>query len=109
MELRKEVQEFAEAMEMQLQKHNDRPGWKDCNIHWLWLRIKQELDELRELLFDENGKLQEKINITKVLKEAADVGNFCMMIADVMKENWIKKSADLLDDVIKDRKEMKNE
>lgn len=97
MELRKEVQEFAEAMEMQLLKHDDRPGWKDCNTHWLWLRIKQELDELRELLFDENGKLQEKINITKVLLEAADVANFCMMIADVIKENWVKKLADLLD------------
>lgn len=93
MKLREEIKWFAEAMEMQLQRHDDRPGWKDCGIHWLWSRALQELEELRETLFDDNGELQKSININKVLNEGADVSNFCMMIADVLKENWLKKFA----------------
>ncbi|HEX9908628.1 MAG TPA: hypothetical protein VGB78_09240 [Thermoplasmata archaeon] len=87
--VRREVEEFAEAMELELMKHDDRTGWKQCKVEWLLKRLREETDELEATLRDKNpnGK------ITRVKEEAADVGNFAMMIADVIKEDWVRRSA----------------
>jgi NTP pyrophosphatase (non-canonical NTP hydrolase) len=87
--VRREVEEFAEAMELELMKHDDRPGWKECDTAWLLKRLREETNELETTLKDKNlnGK------ITRIKEEAADVGNFAMMISDVTKEDWVRRSA----------------
>jgi len=90
--VREEVQEFAESMELELMKHDDRPGWKDCDPFWLLGRLNEEVRELEIVLKDptRDGR------VTQIREEAADVGNFAMMIADVIKQQWIKKVAERL-------------
>lgn len=75
-ELRPEVQQFAVLMELQLRKHDDRPGWKAERIGYLQKRLIQELEEL-------DLDMIMGCSANKVCEEAADVANFCMMIADV--------------------------
>lgn len=65
---------FAQVMETKLRKSDSKGGWKDCNAVYLVKRLKQELQELEEALAV--GSSQE------IAREAADVANFAMMIAD---------------------------
>lgn len=74
--LRPEVRQFAALMERNLAAHDDRPGWKGDRWDWLWARLVEEAGELHTALV--NGESSERI-----ASEAADVANFCMMIADV--------------------------
>lgn len=83
--LRQEVKWFAEQMEAQLRRHDDRDGWKGCEIGWLLKRLHEEIGEFEEALWN-----KEKLIVT--IKELADVGNFCMMIADVLYEKWVKEN-----------------
>lgn len=80
--LRPEVLAFAQAMEAQLRANDHKPGWRNDKPENLFVRLTEEASELdheiaqkyvRETLFDP----------AEVLKEAADVANFAMMIADV--------------------------
>ena len=89
--IRSEVEEFAEAMELELMKHDDRPGWKGCDPFWLLGRLNEEVKELESVLKDPNrdGK------VSRVREEGADVGNFAMMITDVIKEDWLKRTSKL--------------
>jgi hypothetical protein len=73
--LRPEVAAFAMLMEAELRKHDDRPGWKKENVQWLYSRL---IDELQELFVAIPTQVAGTIG-----KEAADVANFAMMIADV--------------------------
>jgi len=72
--LRPEVASFAALMEAELRKHDDRPGWKGEDPHWLLARLNEEVIELANALLDHSKSLPH---------EAADVANFAMMIADV--------------------------
>jgi len=72
--LRPEVAAFAMLMEAELRKHDDRPGWKHCNLDWLLGRLREETGELSDAVF---------IRGQHTAEEAADVANFAMMIADV--------------------------
>lgn len=83
---RPEVLWFASLMEKKLQVHDDRDGWKDCGLSWLLDRVKQETRELeREIILRSqhstcgNAWVDIEENIRN---EAADIANFCMMIAD---------------------------
>lgn len=76
-ELRPEVLAFAVAMENQLRRNDWKGGWQGDDTIFLFPRITEELDELRGACF---GLYQ---NRDRVLPEAADVANFCMMVADV--------------------------
>ena len=76
MKLRAEVQWFAEEMERTLRRHDDRPGWKDETQPWLLDRLREEVEELAKILhFGTPAR--------RILREATDVANFAMMIADV--------------------------
>ncbi len=89
-EVCEEVKQFAERMQYKLDKNKDKPcdgmnpegggrTWKHCNLYWLLLRLREETIELEKALEgDRRGD--------DVLDEAADVGNFAMMIFDVAKE-----------------------
>lgn len=75
MKLRKSVQWFARQMEAKLREKDYRNGWRSCHQSWLCKRITDERNELKRRLAD--GSSPEEI-----IKEAADVANFAMMIAD---------------------------
>jgi NTP pyrophosphatase (non-canonical NTP hydrolase) len=77
MELRPEVQKFAEAMEEQLRANDHKPGWKKDHPRMLGPRLEEEMRELQAEV--ERAARNPK----QILKEAADVANFAMMVADV--------------------------
>lgn len=80
LDARKEVILFARQMDLALAKHDhDRGthGWQRAQSY-LYDRLLDELAELRNALMDDS-KNQDP---SRILKEAADVANYCMMIAD---------------------------
>jgi len=77
-EPREPVQWFSEQMERKLAKHDDRPGWQNENFEYLLIRLMGELGELCSL----PKTLDHKMGLENVIEEAADVGNFAMMVAD---------------------------
>lgn len=76
MPVRGVVADFAIAMEEKLLLHDDRGGWRNEEIEWLLRRAREELVELE-------GAIKQGRPAFDVLDEAADVGNFAMMVADV--------------------------
>lgn len=83
--LRPEVQWFAEQMELVLKENDYKGGWKDGSVDWLIERLYQEAKELwdeiertKRFWSDPNNSQQRKL----VIKEAVDVADFAMMIAD---------------------------
>jgi len=90
--LRPEVLEFAKIMERKLRENNEKGGWKTCSTWWLLGRAHEELVELRNALDSWMAKRDfcsgDRIRrlAADVIEEAADVANFVMMIADVVKE-----------------------
>lgn len=70
-----EVQRFAEAMQHELDENAHKGTWKGVAVSFLLTRLDDEVAELRQAV--RSGSQAE------VLSEAADVGNFCLMIADV--------------------------
>ena len=85
--LRPEVQTFAMAMEDRLRANDHKGGWDNEFPQRLIERCREELGEL-DVAIDEiraNGPNEERL--ASVLMEAADVGNFAMMVEDVVR-NW---------------------
>ena len=68
--LRPEVAAFARAMETQLRKNDWKGHWRHCTGTYLFNRLRGEVNELS------------RASTADRLKEAADVANFAMMIAD---------------------------
>jgi hypothetical protein len=66
---------FAEAMAQELSNNRDKGGWQGCSLKWLINRARQELSELENVVKNHYPP-------DRVLSEAADVANFCMMVAD---------------------------
>jgi len=89
-ELRDSVRRFAEEMEFQLRRHDDRGGWEDgqCEPKWLLSRLKEEVIELSKAMSNPNGR------VTNVAHESADIANFAMMIADVVRIDFEKRAAE---------------
>jgi NTP pyrophosphatase (non-canonical NTP hydrolase) len=88
---RPEVVAFADAMERQLRANDHKGGWRDEHHDDLLARLREETEELAGVLDlgqgnsahfypnDPNGPKWSD----EVRREAADVANFAMMIADV--------------------------
>jgi hypothetical protein len=95
--LRPVVQRFAELMEAKLKENDKKGGWGNCSTAYLSRRCGNELGELRAAVnrgkhwvrqstflsgrgpvISDNEELRLLIG-----REAADVANFAMMIADV--------------------------
>lgn len=74
--LRPEVAAFALAMEDKLRQNDHKGGWDDCSKQYLAMRLTQEREELRSAIA--RGDPPEDI-----MKEAADIANFAMMVADL--------------------------
>lgn len=79
--IRSEVRWFANEMEKQLKLNEHKGGWQNSSYGYLIAKINEEIKEL-ELELE-----AEILNYQRIIKEAADVGNFAMMIADVTKKN----------------------
>lgn len=80
--LRPEVQRFAAAMERELRANDHKGGWRNDAPGRLLRRLWQEADELARAL-DAHKTDPSAETSARVASEAADVGNFAMMIADV--------------------------
>ena len=72
------VQWFATMMELKLQKHDNKSGWINSTPEELMDRVWNEFEELTQALVTDADPRD-------IIKECADVANFCMMIADLMK------------------------
>ena len=102
--MRREVLDFAEAMEAKLVEHDDNRDWQNCELNYLLGRLLEEVAELATAvmpmgtraivlaecirntgnLFDNiSWKVEDRRRFNDALGEAADVGNFAMMVADV--------------------------
>lgn len=76
-EVRKEVAEFAYAMERKLQKH-------DVKTHWRELPI-EALRRLMMLEIEEYNVAREFFTGVEAMKELVDIANFAMMLRDRIK------------------------
>lgn len=83
MDVRESVKWFAEQMEAKLKENDEKGGWDDCNIYWLIKRMREETNELLKAV-----NLHRDLGATKenIIREAADVANFAMMIADIARK-----------------------
>lgn len=70
---------FAEQMAVKLRENEHKGGWDRCNPYWLIDRLKEEVAELEQAMDD--GLPSEEI-----IRECADIGNFAMMVADVVRD-----------------------
>ena len=86
--MRPEVRWFAEKMEQTLRANDHKSGWGDCEFRWLLGRINEEVLELQLACngltgAEEIGKTTDcPIDGETIIREATDVANFAMMIAD---------------------------
>jgi NTP pyrophosphatase (non-canonical NTP hydrolase) len=74
---RPEVVAFADAMEAKLRENDHKRPWYCLDMRTLSRRLTQEREELRRAV--------EVGDPAEVLREAADVANFCMMTADMVR------------------------
>lgn len=73
--------DFAAAMGERLDENSHKSGWWRESPRWLLHRLKQELGELERAI--KRHESPERIR-----HEAADVGNFAAMVADVYADQW---------------------
>jgi NTP pyrophosphatase (non-canonical NTP hydrolase) len=78
---RLEVQRFAEIMEDKLVENDGKRGWRRNDAYQLHDRLLEEAAELRQAMTDAGGDAAP--NASTIAREAADVANFAMMIADI--------------------------
>lgn len=76
--LREPVRWFAQHMETQLKANDHKGGWKGDRIGSLFDRMLDEERELFEVIGTANNEA--------IIREAADVANFAMMIADIARD-----------------------
>ncbi len=72
---RQAVDKFAEVMKAKLERDVYKGSWDGCSTEYLTCRAVDEMTELAKAI---DSNLSKK----EVTKEAADVANFVMMIAD---------------------------
>lgn len=78
---RESVMWFAEQMELKLRENDHKGGWEDASVDYLSVRLLEEVAELC-MAIHRRGMIK---NNPGIKKEAADVANFAMMIAELSK------------------------
>lgn len=79
------ITKFFDRMQEKLDENSHKGnGWLDCSQQHLLTRIRQETKELKEAI--ESGADPETVE-----REAADVANFCFMIADNYRDRYQRK------------------
>ena len=82
--IRPPLLKFAEEMEKQLMKNDWRKGWKDCSIYYLLDKARKNLNALGFMnLTPTSLTISGK---ERIIKCCVDCANFCMMIADNLRE-----------------------
>ena len=76
MKIRESVLFFAAEMDKKLRENDHKGDWLDLPLDYLMNRLYQEVNELFRSIQQGDNK--------NTIKEAADVGNFAMMIADIV-------------------------
>jgi|DEB19_MinimDraft_3_1074340.scaffolds.fasta_scaffold12456_4 hypothetical protein len=76
-ETRKEIDDFATAMEMKLRKRDGYGGWQHLPLDYLKQKLQAEARELEISLQYEPAD--------EVMSECVDVANYCMFIWDILK------------------------
>lgn len=79
-EPRREIRKFAEHMEARLAANDHKGGWSRCKLKWLLGRLEGEVAELRGIVESYCAGFGD--DDEHLIREAADVANFAMMIAD---------------------------
>lgn len=90
LKLRPEVAAFAQLMEQALRDNDDKGGWGECPFGYLRRRLREEAQELEEAIervmwaqpMEDRGDVPIFRKVAALGREAADVANFAMMIAD---------------------------
>lgn len=77
--LRPEVMAFAQAMERVLRQNDYKGGWERMSVPAMSERLDEEVAELQF----EIARPPISMIHARILKEATDVANFCMFLADV--------------------------
>lgn len=83
--VRPEVVQFAQNMEFKLRKNEDKGGWEDMGLLPLFAKLGEEVGELGKVLFyghSNTGEIFQDFMPDEITREAADVANIAMMIAD---------------------------
>ena len=75
---RPDVQWFALEMERALRANDHKGGWWNSANGWLLRRLGQEVRELRRAMRQRSSEVGD----AALIREAADVANLAMMIAD---------------------------
>ena len=69
---------FARKMEAKLRENDHKNHWSGCGFDYLFNRLREETVELDKTYISDG----DKADFNEVQKEAADIANFAMMIAD---------------------------
>jgi NTP pyrophosphatase (non-canonical NTP hydrolase) len=90
--IRLEVIEFANDMEINLKANDHKDGWDACTFLWLMTKLSEEVGELGVCCLNNHNLAGQYIGyvsqheevqaLRRVIREAADVANIAMMIAD---------------------------
>lgn len=99
-EVRGQVMAFARLMEAALLANDHKKGWDECDPRWLLAKLMEEVGELAEVvvrMYRSNGERfhQSDVAVDNMLiligvREAADVGNVSMMLADVLSRQYVQ-------------------
>jgi hypothetical protein len=74
-ELRPEVRAFAEAMETKMLANDHRGGWDATDYDYIWTEIHRHLGKMTLHVYQDRDK---------ILPDAADVANLCMILCDIL-------------------------
>jgi NTP pyrophosphatase (non-canonical NTP hydrolase) len=98
-EVRAEVMAFARIMEAALQANEHKGHWDRCDPRWLLAKLMEEVGELAQVIVgmylpdgERIASPDEGINtaVRTGVREAADVGNLAMMLADVLAREYVE-------------------
>jgi len=76
---RQEIVVFSEDMERKLKENDYKDCWSTKNIYWHIARMMGEISELQDAI--SSGTRQD------IIDEAADVANYAMFIADIVRRS----------------------
>lgn len=71
-------------MEKELRKNEYKRGWKDCSIYYLLDKARKNLNMLGFMNLTPSSLTESGKKL--IIKCCADCANFCMMIADNLRE-----------------------
>ncbi len=99
-EVRAEVMAFARLMEATLQANEHKGHWDKCDPRWLLAKLMEEVGELAQVVVSmhlsdgsRRSLTNEGINtaVRIGVREASDVGNLAMMLADVLAREYVEQ------------------